>query len=943
MKATNQVVPVNPKRPEESRSLRQFWRRLRAFNRRQNLRVHLLALYLLFVVPILGAAIYFDVQAGRRLREDVASADLSLAQTIALETDALLLKAQQAVVEFARTPAVINTDLAAMEESFRTASLARQDINLFYRLDEKGTMVFHYPLGPGSTVGVDFSFRDYFRAALVSEGPLFSRGRISPTTQRPVATVLMPVRQSDGRFDGVVATNLELQRLTETLAVIGQEQGEGRGLRVVMVDAGGQIIADSEPEPEFLRVVLDELPGVRRALAGQSGSLIVPDGSGREWLYSFTPIPAAGWGVVVQRPAEVAFATSYGFHQGLLLALALFLVGASLFWLALTHRVIRPLESLTSFGRAVGQPNAADARVRSALAPLARRRDQMGELARTLLRMEEDISRRFAELSTLLETSTAVVSSLDTQQVIDTILEEIQRLLTVDSSAILVENEADNKLEARASRGLSRLYVEHLHLDVQERRLPALRAIDTGRPVQVPDVESDPDTAALWPLIQVEGFRSLLAVPLITQHGPPAALVVYRRDAHRFTEAEIGLAASFANQAAMALENATLFSLTDEELQKQVSFLSALNQVALTVSQSLVLDNVLTNAVDAVLQVMNTDTAWIYLLREGDSVMHLRVHRGFSPGFAERVDQVQVGSGLNGWVAKSGRPLLVSDVHQDARPNRQIMAQEGLRSFAAVPLRAKENIVGVLGVATRDDRQFTNAEVDLLSAIGGQVGLAVENARLYRRSRQAATLEERNRMAREIHDSLAQAFTGIIVQLEAAVRLASRRPLQSQSSLQKALDLARTSLQEARRSVWGLRPRSLEEQSLTEALHDQVRAAQGENGLNLHFATSGGERNLSPEVELNLFRIGQEALNNVRRHSGARHGGVQLDYGVSHVRLVVWDDGIGLPPGDATSNSEDGRGFGLIGMRERAALLGGELRVNSAPSEGTRLEVVVPG
>ncbi len=142
---------------------------------RQNLGFHLLALYLLFVLPILGAGIYFDVRAGQRLRDDVAAADLSLAQAIALETDALLLKAQQAVVEFSQMPAVINSDLAAMEEAFSTASAARQDINLFYRLDANGTMVFHYPTEPGSTVGVDFSFRDYFREAKPARGRSFPR------------------------------------------------------------------------------------------------------------------------------------------------------------------------------------------------------------------------------------------------------------------------------------------------------------------------------------------------------------------------------------------------------------------------------------------------------------------------------------------------------------------------------------------------------------------------------------------------------------------------------------------------------------------------------------------------------------------------------------------------------------------------------------------------
>ncbi|HSJ58796.1 MAG TPA: cache domain-containing protein, partial [Anaerolineae bacterium] len=190
---------------------------------RHNLALRLLALYLLFIVPILTVALVFDVQASRRLEEDVAAADLALAEAIALETDALLIKARQAVEAFARLPAVIDADVAGMAEAFSMGAMARQDINLFYRLDADGIMLFHHPVGPGSTVGTDFSFRDYFQQARAGTDAVFSEGRVSPTTERPVITVVMPIWRAQGEFDGVVATNLELQRLTETLVVIGQD------------------------------------------------------------------------------------------------------------------------------------------------------------------------------------------------------------------------------------------------------------------------------------------------------------------------------------------------------------------------------------------------------------------------------------------------------------------------------------------------------------------------------------------------------------------------------------------------------------------------------------------------------------------------------------------------------------------------------------------------
>lgn len=910
-----------------------------------NLALHLLALYLLFVVPILAAALFFDAQASRRLQSDVTAADLSLAEAIALETDALLLKARQAVEAFAQMPVVVEMDLAGMEEAFGTGAAARQDINLFYRLDADGVMIFHYPVGPGSTLGVDFSFRDYFQAALLSDGPVFSKGRISPTTERPVATVVMPLYDAHGDFDGVVATNLELQRLTQTLVVIGQDPE--RGVQVAIVDAAGQVIAHSQPEDHLLSDALDTLPGVPQVLAGERGSLTAKDADGREWLYSYAPIPTSGWGVVVQRPTEIAFATSRAFHRGLLLAIGVIALGAALFWWGLTHRVIRPLEQLTRFSQVGGQHTESAAQAHQSLNALAARHDQVGDLARTL-------RRRLHELETLLETSTAVVSSLDTEHVIDSILEQVQRLLSVDTCALLVLDEATQRLEVRASRGLSERYVQELRLDASTRQLPAWQAIDSGQPVQVPDVEADPAMATLQPLVRSEGYCSLLDVPLMTPHSPPAVLVIYRADVHRFSTEEINLAVTFANQAAMALENASLFSQTDKELQKQVRSLSALNRVMLTTSESLVLDDVLNNALDAVVEVIEADAAWLYLLREGETTLRLRAHRGFSDNFAGLVSEMKVGMGLIGWVAQTEQTLLVEDIRQDEAPPElvegrlsvQAAAEEGLRSLAAVPLRAKELIVGVLGAATRTDLSFSPAEVDLLSAIGSQVGIAVENARLYQRSHQAAVLEERNRLAREIHDSLAQGLTGIIVQLEAMDRLAQRRPDQALASLQKAKDLARSSLQEARRSVWGLRPRSLEDMTLVEALQARIEALNDGGRLQATFGLSGTRRLLAPDVELNLFRIAQEALINVQRHADAETAHVQLDYGRRHVWLVIEDDGMGLPAmqgSRASALQSSQRGFGLTGMKERAALLGGQMTITSEPGQGTHIEVIVPG
>jgi len=916
------------------------------FSVRRDLGLQLLALYLLLVVPVLAGALVFDSFAQARLERDVKAADLALARAIALETDAALNNALRTVAELARHPAVIAVAREDMVELFADVTRARSDVSLISRLGPGGVMLYHYPTGPGSMLGLKSDFRDYFQAALRTDRPVVSKGFVSPPTRQPVATTAVAVRSPAGEFLGVVATDIRLQSLSDTLAAISSEHRPEEQFQVLIVDSSGRVIA--HPDTSFLLSEMTPvLPHViQSVLSGHSGNLICPSKDGVETLYSYVPVPSVGWGVIVSRPTAAAFATSRTFHRAVLAATVVFLVVGLLFWLALSRQVIRPLERLAEFSRLVGRRQGRlclEEGMR--LAPLSGRQDQIGHLARSLTGMAQSIEERLAELATLLETSRTVVASLDVTEVINNILDQVRRLLNVERCAVVALDEQAGEFRIRASRGLSDQYVNRLRIAPSEPNSPSMRALRSRTPVQVSDIESDHLYPDFRRRARAEGHRSVLAIPLLTKHAPPAVLLLYKSEPYRYTSSELELASSFANHAAMALENAALFSLTDEELRKQVQSLRALNRVSLTISQSLVLDDVLNNALDVVVQVMETDTAWVYLLAEGETTLRLRAHRGFSAWFVRQVAKQEVGAGLDGWVAQSGDPLLIEDVGQ--HPHRPLPAsiEEGLRSFAAVPLRAKESVVGTLGVATRGDRCFTDGEVDLLSAIGGQVGLAVENARLYRRSRQAAILDERNRMAREIHDSLAQGLTGIIVQLEAVERLARRRPEQAVKALQRARDLARHSLQEARRSVWGLRPRTLEGVTLVGAVASYVVAIQEreENDLALHFSISGEERALSPDVELNLFRITQEALNNVQRHAQAHKVSVHLSFEEEWVRLVVQDDGAGLLPANLPDPSGDDGGFGLIGMKERASLLGGEMRVSSVPGEGTQVEVVVPG
>ncbi|MCB8985906.1 MAG: GAF domain-containing protein [Ardenticatenaceae bacterium] len=561
---------------------------MRSLRLRRDLGLQVLALYLIFVGLVVLSTLLFENYANQRLQADVQAADLALARAIAQETSSFTGNALTAVANLSAYPAVLSGDPAGMGAVFHTLLDARRDVNLAYRLDENGIMRFHYPIEPNSTVGTDFSFRDYFQRALTADGPILSKGRVSPTTNQAVATAVMPLRDADGRFLGVVGTNLRLETLSQTLSSIAGEYPSQEGLSILIVDDAGLIIAHTDA-----RLMLSDatrtMPQVITAvLNNATGNLVDSGPDGEEMLYSYVPIPNAGWGVVVSRPTAVAFASPSIFRRGALLAIGVFLFGGIIFWLIFSERVLRPIERLAYFSQTVGLEDAFNENHRSNLAALTSRPDQMGLLTRSMTEMQQAIEARLNELSTLLETGQAVVSSLDSATVLDNILAQVERLLDVNMSAIFAHDSERNIFRVRASRNLPGWYIEQAVINPSDPSSITMRTIRSGQPIQISDTETNPSFKTHRDRARRAGYRSVMAVPLSTQHAPPAALLVFRPDPHEFSHREANLLSSFATQAAMAIENAALFARSDMRLQEQTRRLEALIQ---SMQDGLILEN----------------------------------------------------------------------------------------------------------------------------------------------------------------------------------------------------------------------------------------------------------------------------------------------------------------------------------------------------------------
>ena len=371
--------------------------------------------------------------------------------------------------------------------------------------------------------------------------------------------------------------------------------------------------------------------------------------------------------------------------------------------------------------------------------------------------------------------------------------------------------------------------------------------------------------------------------------------------------------------------------------------LGLLNSLARTLSQSLELDQVLGSALDRVAELLQLETGWVWILDEATSEPRLAASRNLPPGLIEHPELMEGDCYcLRTYAAGDLRGAANVNVVWCSRLEKLVEGRNELRCHASIPLYAGERKLGILNVASRDWRVLSPDELNLLYTVGALVSLAMERTRLVARSAALAAAEERNRLAREIHDTLAQSLAALAMQLETADALAEARndsPLLDQ--IRRALQLTRATLDEARRSVVELRGAPLAGRTLAAALRELPDELQQQSAAPIAIIVEADDVAdvAHGAVAPGLYHIAREALINVIRHAGASSALVRLERRGDQLHLSVSDNGAGLDP----SNMAPGR-FGLLGMNERAHLLGGELRIASNPREGrgTTIEVDVP-
>ena len=434
---------------------------------------------------------------------------------------------------------------------------------------------------------------------------------------------------------------------------------------------------------------------------------------------------------------------------------------------------------------------------------------------------------------------------------------------------------------------------------------------------------------------------------------------IYRREKNRTEQALASLAVA-------QTELRSYLQLISENEKR----LSALNEVSDAVSRSLELDDILSAAAEKVADLMDVDIVLAFLLNEEKQELKPTIYRGVSDEFIAELGTLKVGEGFNGLVAKTGKPLAVEDTSSDPRLTKEAVLKEGIQTVLSVPLWGAGKITGTLSVATRFPRHYIQDEIELLSHIANHIGVAVDNARLYRSQQMMAQQiardanaekqmrenltyylqqairsqeEERRRIARELHDETAQDLAALSRQIDTITskgkRILSARDVALLEELHQQADRA---LEGVRRFSQDLRPSILDDLGLVPALDWLASDLEQHFGISVEFQVTGEVKRFAPEVELVLFRIAQEALRNIWKHSGAKQTWIGLECSDDSTVLTIGDNGKGFKlPEKIVDLAPTGK-LGLVGMQERARLVGADLAVTSEPGKGTIITIELP-
>jgi PAS domain S-box-containing protein len=540
---------------------------------------------------------------------------------------------------------------------------------------------------------------------------------------------------------------------------------------------------------------------------------------------------------------------------------------------------------------------------------------------------EENLQRHLKEQAALYTIVAAGTEPVSEEGLIEKVTKTVGKLFFSEDFAVLMLNEKTGLLktlkpfQADLAQS-SRVNIVPLGMGVTG------QVAASGLPLRLGDVSNFPGYLRSNPETQSE-----LCVPIKTEGKVLGVIDTESRRLNAFSEEDEHFLVAVADQLATAIARVRLLENLEERVTERTRYLSAIYEISAAASELTNIDHILKFLLEKTLDAMTCPMGMIHLLQNNPVELVLAVTQGFP--FCKDIDLDDLFADCKPWgeVLDSNEPVHISPLENALRCTKKPDWLPG--AYLGVLVRSKGENLGVLSIFIAESHDYSSEDVALMATIGEQIGSAVERARLHQKSEAMAVMEERHRLAGELHDSVTQSLYSVTLMAKGANKMASEQVKgKLVEYLQEISDTAQQALKEMRLLIYELRPSILAQDGLEMAIQKRLDAVEQHAGIKVNFQLDRSIK-LPVIVEEGFYRITQEALNNILKHSEASTVTVSLNKLNNWVNLEIMDNGKGFE----LEMGNQHHGIGLQSMRERVERLGGKISVISKPGKGTRVKV----
>jgi signal transduction histidine kinase len=798
---------------------------------------------------------------------------------------------------------------------------------------------------------------------------------------QPYITVAIPLWGTAQSIVGVAAADADLSFLWE---VIGKIQFGTAGY-AYLVDSYGNLIAHKDAALVLKRMNLGQVDGVEKFLRNPKRSDLTPaqEGQGlmgKPVLVTYAPISQLGWAVILEEPLDAALANVEILkrYAVLLLVVALAVGAVIIAWVS--GRMTGPILELRQGAATIGAGNLEHR-------TLIKTGDEIQELADEFNKMtdalqnsyatlEQKVEQRTKEISALYGVTTAVNQSLALEDILNAVIAKTTEIFHFESTRIFLLNDEVDELQLRASFEVDSEHVTGVR--VLKRGQGVIGQVaESGEPMMFEDVRTDPRYAALSAtkatLNAKLGFFAVF--PIKTQSRVFGVILFSAQSPRKLTGDETRLLTSMSEHLAVAVEKASLFRQSETRSRQ----LSVLNTIGAAVSQSLNLEMVLNEAIEKMIENLNFDASWIYILDSSGKELTLKAYKGLSEDVARSIARRNLSAGVTAKIFETGERFVFEDFQNDTTYNHlsagDKIASLGFASAAGFPIKANEKVIGVLHLADKAGRHFAPDELQLIESIAQEIGVAAANARLFEQVNQkTAELGQMNQELQEANKAKDEFLNVMSHEL--------RTPLNVITGYAEVL--SQGILGEIQREqVHAVKTISYQSKELLRMINEILQVGSIEAGkvkahyenvnlpyflidlrsgyeilskkeISLHWNIPSGLPNVWTDGE-KLKHVLQNLVNNAIKFTENGSVTVSVRCISGAVEFKVKDTGIGMPRDmlpsifqmfrqldSSNTRSYGGSGVGLYIVKKFVDLLGGKIEVDSALGEGSTFTVILP-